>query len=85
MWFDMAGETTVDVTGSKTVQIHTTGNEKNRFTVILTCFADGSKMKPTVIFKGKQWSRIKDTPSPSSRIDIIFQDKRWMDKLIMLT
>ena len=39
VWFDMAGNFTIDQIGEKTVHIRSTGNEKNRFTVILTCAA----------------------------------------------
>jgi hypothetical protein len=36
VWFDMAGNFTIDSTGEKMIHIRGTGNEKNRFTVILT-------------------------------------------------
>lgn len=39
IWFDMAGNMTVNNKGDKTVHIRTTGNDKNRFTVVLTCSA----------------------------------------------
>lgn len=39
VWFDMAGNFTVDQIGEKTIHICGTGNEKNRFTVVLTCAA----------------------------------------------
>jgi hypothetical protein len=39
VWFDMAGNFTIDQTGEKTVHIRGTGNDKNRFTVVLTCAA----------------------------------------------
>ncbi len=39
VWFDMAGNFTIDQKGGKTVHIRATGNEKNRFTVVLTCAA----------------------------------------------
>lgn len=39
VWFDMAGNFTVDQTGEKTIHIRETGNDKNRFTVVLTCAA----------------------------------------------
>ena len=35
----MAGNMTINNKGDKTVHIHTTGNDKNRFTVVLTCSA----------------------------------------------
>lgn len=39
VWFDMAGNFTINPKGEKTVHIRSTGNEKNRFTVVLTCTA----------------------------------------------
>ena len=53
MWFDMPTSKTVDSVGAKTVLLKTTGHEKTRFTVVLACLADGTKLKPMVIFKRK--------------------------------
>jgi len=53
IYFDMVGSTTIETKGAKTVQIRTTGNEKNQFTCVLTVLANGSKLPPLVIFKGK--------------------------------
>ena len=39
VWFDMAGNFTIHPKGEKTIHICGTGNEKNRFTVVLTCAA----------------------------------------------
>ena len=39
VWFDMASNFTINPKGEKTVHIYATGNEKNRFTVVLTCAA----------------------------------------------
>ncbi|GFW49474.1 pogo transposable element with KRAB domain [Trichonephila clavipes] len=43
---------TVNTCGVKTVSI-TTGQEKIHFTVMLACCADGTKLKPLLIFKRK--------------------------------
>ena len=51
--FDLPSATTVALKGSRTVSINTTGNEKNRFTVMLACTADGGKLPPFIIFKRK--------------------------------
>ena len=32
--------------------MHTTGYDKNQFTVCLAAMADGRKLKPCVVFKG---------------------------------
>ena len=81
VWFDMAGSLTVNPKGEKTVHIRTTGNDKNRFTVVLTCFADGTKLPPVVIFKRKNWPRIR--PPPPAGVVVWFQDKGWMDETRM--
>ena len=39
VWFDMAGNFSIHPKGEKTVHICGTGNENNRFTVVLTCVA----------------------------------------------
>ena len=53
MTFDLPPNRTVNPSGAKTVMIKTTGHEKTRFTVVLACMADGTKLKPVVIFKRK--------------------------------
>ena len=59
-WMDMPSDTTVAVTGARSVLLKTTGHEKNHFTVILTARADGLKMKPFIVFKGKGTRLIKE-------------------------
>ncbi|CAG8737589.1 5819_t:CDS:2, partial [Acaulospora morrowiae] len=51
VWFDMAGVYTINPKGEKTVHIRAMGNEKNRFTVVLTCATDGSKFLPSASSK----------------------------------
>ncbi|GBB97766.1 hypothetical protein RclHR1_03060023 [Rhizophagus clarus] len=53
VWFDMAGNITINPKGEKTVYIRGTGNEKNWFTVVLICAADGTKLPLICIFKRK--------------------------------
>ncbi|CAJ0842350.1 11542_t:CDS:2 [Entrophospora sp. SA101] len=48
IWF---GNLTIDKHGAKTVQVQTTGNDKNHFTCALTILADDTKLPPIVIFK----------------------------------
>src|SRR5436189_4689534 len=49
VWFDMAGNFSINQKGEKTVHIRETGNENNRFTVVLTCAA-GKDLYSSVIF-----------------------------------
>jgi hypothetical protein len=51
LWFDMLSNTTIAPTGSKTVQLKSTGNEKAHATVVLAAKGDGTKLKPFVVFK----------------------------------
>jgi hypothetical protein len=53
VWVDMPGNYTVEMVGRKSVPIKTTGKDYHRFTVVLCAMADGRKLKPFVIFKGK--------------------------------
>jgi hypothetical protein len=52
VWFDMAGNFTVNQKEEKTVHIRSTGNEHNRFTVVLTCAA-GKNLKISYLFDYK--------------------------------
>ena len=54
IWADMPGNSTIEVRGAHTVQIATTGHDKQRITICLAAFADGTKLKPFVVFKGKR-------------------------------
>ncbi|CAB4486255.1 unnamed protein product [Rhizophagus irregularis] len=74
VWFDMAGNFTIHTKGDKTIHIRGTGNEKNRFTVVLTCAADGTKFPAICIFKGKQMPRGEQAPSDGSEDDLVYEE-----------
>ncbi|GBB96818.1 hypothetical protein RclHR1_02840015 [Rhizophagus clarus] len=80
IWFDMAGNFTINQKGEKTVHIRGTGNENNRFTVVLTCAADGTKLPPICIFKGKQMPRGEKAPPG---VIVWFQESGWMNADLM--
>ncbi|KAK0155316.1 Pogo transposable element with KRAB domain [Merluccius polli] len=48
----MVASTTVDTRGARSVPLKTTGHEKSHLTVVLAAKADGTKLKPYVVFKG---------------------------------
>ena len=75
VWFDMPSARTVTTRGEKTVTISTTGHEKSRFTVVLSCLADGTKLKPMVIFKRKTQPKEKFPPG----VVVHHHPKGWMD------
>ena len=50
--FDLPSEFTANEKGARTISIKTTGHENTRrFTVMLACMSDGTKLPPYVIFK----------------------------------
>ncbi|CAB4412953.1 unnamed protein product [Rhizophagus irregularis] len=43
----------------KLEEFYRTGNENNRFTVVLTCAADGTRLPPICIFKESGWMNVE--------------------------
>ena len=72
---NMPPNRTVNKTGKKTIKIRTTGNEKNRVTVVLACCDDGLKLKPMLIFKRKTIPKINNKHG----VVVSAQEKGWMD------
>ena len=83
-WMDMPSDTTVAVTGARSVPLKTTGHEKNHFTVILTARADGLKMKPFIVFKGKGTRLIKELQKIPGVV-IHFSSNGWMNDALTIT
>ncbi|KAF4799341.1 pogo transposable element with KRAB domain-like protein [Turdus rufiventris] len=77
--FDMPLNRTVERTRTSTVSIHTTGNEKASFTIVLSVLSNGQKLPPMVIFKRKT------LPKETFPAGIIVKEnpKGWMDEEIM--
>ena len=51
VWCDMVSETTIDATGKKSITLKSTSHEKARVLVCLALKAEGTKLKPMVVFK----------------------------------
>lgn len=77
-WFDMPSDTTVALSGSKSVPLKSTGHDKDHFTVILTARADGTKLKPFIVFKGKGTRLIKELDKIPGVI-VQFSSNGWMN------
>uniref|UniRef100_K7GC97 HTH CENPB-type domain-containing protein n=1 Tax=Pelodiscus sinensis TaxID=13735 RepID=K7GC97_PELSI len=56
--FDNPYNRTLEVKGAKTVSIATTDHEKSRFTIMLACMADETKLPPYIVFKCKTNAKI---------------------------
>ena len=63
------------VKGAKTIMIKSSGNEKTRYTVVLTCCADGTKLPPLLIFNRKTLP--KDVIPHGIYVHV--HSKGWMD------
>jgi len=74
--FNMLGNRTVDYKGLKTILVKSTGHEKTKFTVMLSCMADGTKLKPMVIFKQKTIPKIQFPQG----VFVHVHEKGWMDQ-----
>jgi hypothetical protein len=56
----------------------TTGHEHSRYTVILSARADGVKLRPFVVFRGKG-KRVESDLRSVSGVVIRFSDNGWMN------
>ena len=67
----------MDVKGSKTIMIKTSGNEKMHYTVVLAYCADGTKLPLLVIFKRKMLP--EDVSVIPHGIYVRVHSKGWTD------
>ncbi|KAF4804640.1 pogo transposable element with KRAB domain-like protein [Turdus rufiventris] len=71
----------MEQTGTSTVPIKTTENEKTLFTVVFGVLSDGQKLHPMVIFKRKMLPKDKFPKG----INVAVNPKGWMDEWVMRT
>lgn len=81
MTFDLPENFTVDKKGEKTIHVKTTGHEKTRFTVVLTCLANGNKLPPMIVFKRKTLPKGAAFPSG---VLVRAQENGWMDDTLTM-
>ena len=79
VWCDMLSETTVDVTGKKSITLKSTGHEKARVSVCLAAKADGTKLKPMVVFKGAKQEVAALKQEFQHRAVVASSANGWMD------
>ena len=68
IFFNMVPKKTIAKRGKKTILIKTQSQEKVRISIILTISADGDKLKPLIIFKGKTGGLIEKNLSKNSYV-----------------
>ena len=62
VYFDIPGNATLHHKSEKSIIIRTTSHEKDKITVILAVMADGHKLPPVVVLKGKRYPAAVDIP-----------------------
>ena len=78
MYFYMVPQKTLTNKRQKQVRVRSSGSEKKRLTVALTCTGDGKMLPAVAIFKGKRKLKFE---APSN---VKLQVKGWMDSDLML-
>ena len=78
--FDIVTNSTVSERGVKSVLILNTGHDKDRFTVMLACLGDGTKLPPYVVFKRKTLAKNLKFPK---EVVVRCQANGWMDEMLV--
>ena len=78
VWFDMVSPTTVDNRGTSAVALKTTGHEKSHLTVVLAAKADGTNLKPFIVFKGAV-REVKAMQQDNTKAVIATSANGWMN------
>ena len=84
VWEDMVATTTVEKVGAKEVLMRSTGHEKARVTVCLCAKADGSKLKPFIIFKGAKREAVRLNNEFRGRCVVASSPDGWMNTELTL-
>ncbi|KAG7358050.1 DDE superfamily endonuclease [Nitzschia inconspicua] len=86
--FSLASQSTLEMRGTRSVTIRQSGNNKTRATASLAVAADGSKLKPMIIFKGEPRGTIATRELPVSQyanqLALCCQPAAWQDNENML-
>ena len=77
LMFDIVMNSTVSDRGVKSVPIVSTGHDKDRFTVMLACLGDGTKLPLYVVFK---WKTLPKNLNFPKEVIVRCQAKGWMDE-----
>ena len=84
VWADMTSETTVESKGGRTVCLKTTGHEKVNVSACLAAKADGSKMKPMIVFGGGKREVKKLNEEFGSKCVIASSGNAWINEGLTL-
>ena len=84
IWSDMVGNVMVDTTETKDVPIKSTGNEKVKVSVCLTAKADGTKLKPFIVFQGAKREATALNEEFKNRYVVASSSNGWMNEELVL-
>ena len=84
VWSDMVEDVTVDTTGTKDVLLKSTGNEKVKVSACLTAKADGTKLKPFIVFQGAKREATALNEGFKNRCVVASFSNGWMNKVLVL-
>ena len=84
VWADMVANTTVDEIGTRSVALKTTGHEKVRVSVCLSAKADGTKLKPIIVFGGAKRESKALNEEFKSRCVVASSKNAWMNEELTL-
>ena len=84
VWQDMLSNTTVDSIGHNTIAMKTTGHEKTKVSVCLTAKADGTKLKPFIVFPGAKRETKVLNEEFKAKCVVASSSKGWMNEELTL-
>ena len=84
VWEDMVATTTGEKVGAKEVLMLSTGHEKARVTVCLCAKANGSKLKPFIVFKGAKREAVRLNNKFRGRCVVASSPDGWMNTELTL-
>ena len=82
VWSDMVGNLTVDTTGTKTLK--PTSDKKVKVSVCLTAKADGTKLKPFIVFQGAKREAAALNEEFKNRCVVASSSNGWMNAELLL-
>ena len=84
VWQDMLSNTTVDSIGHNTIAMKATGHEKTKVSVCLTAKADGTKLKPFIVFPGAKRETKVLNEEFKAKCVVASSSKGWMNEELTL-
>ena len=84
VWNDMVSNTTVEKTGSKEVNMKTTGHDKVHVSVCLAGKVDGTRLKPFIVYKGAKRESESLHDEFNRKCSVASSANRWMNEDLTL-